>query len=164
MLHKPIPLNKTMDLSEFNCGKFDLDLWFIKYAKQAQSSGSANTFVVCDNNIPVGYYSLTVGQVDRSEAPLRIAKGMGGYPIPVIILARLAVSNNYQGKSIGSNMLKDAIQRSLVVSIEVGIRAILTHPIDENAEKFYKHFGFEESPLRDRQLLLLLKDAKRILT
>jgi GNAT superfamily N-acetyltransferase len=108
------------------------------------------------------YYSLTVGQVDSVEAPPRLSKGMGRYPIPVVILARLAVSKSYQGRGIGAAMLCDAIVRTLAISEQVGIRALLTHPIDEDAARFYQRFGFIPSPLREQQWLLL-KDARRLL-
>jgi GNAT superfamily N-acetyltransferase len=119
--------------------------------------------VVAEDNLVVGYYSLTVGQVDKIAVPDRIGKGMGNYPVPVVILARLAVRTDYQGRSIGSGMLKDAMRRTLVISAEVGVRAILTHPVDDNACVFYKKYGFESSPLREKQLLLLLKDARKII-
>ena len=86
---------------------------------------------------------------------------MGKHPIPVVILVRMAVKKEYQGKGIGAGMLKDAIKRSLNVAEQVGVRALLTHPIDENAQLFYEKYGFEKSPLRERQLVLLLKDAKK---
>ena len=164
MLKKPIPLDNKIEVENFDSGNQNLDTWFIKHAKQAGGSGSAKTYVVFDDDTPVAYYSLTVGQVEQSEVPKRVAQGMGNYHIPVIILARMAVSKNYQGKNIGRGMLQDAIKRSLMVANEVGVRAIITHPIDDKAESFYKHFGFEESPLRENQLVLLLKDAKRVLS
>jgi predicted N-acetyltransferase YhbS len=86
---------------------------------------------------------------------------MGQYPVPVVILARLAVSVQDQGRGIGFGLLKDAIRRTLLIAEQAGIRAMLTHPIDYEAEKFYTRFGFVASPLRERQLLLLLKDARR---
>ncbi len=108
-----------------------------------------------------GYFSLTVGQVDTLEAPQRIRKGMGHYPVPVVILARLAVSREHHGRGIGAGMLQDAIRRALVIAEQAGVRAMLTHPIDEDAARFYTRFGFVASPLRERQLLLLLKGARR---
>ena len=134
-----------------------------RHARQAQASGSAKTFVVVDSDRIVGYFSLTVGQVDTLEAPERIRKGMGQYPIPVVLLARLAVSLRHQGRGIGRGLLQDAIRRTLMMAEHAGIRALLTHPIDEDATQFYLRFGFVASPLYDRQLLLLLKDARRLL-
>jgi predicted N-acetyltransferase YhbS len=86
---------------------------------------------------------------------------MGQYPVPVVILARLAVSRQDQGRGIGFGLLQDAIRRTMLIAEQAGIRAMLTHPIDEDAAKFYTRFGFIASPLRERQLLLLLKDARR---
>ena len=138
-----------------------LDEWLLRHATQAQASGSARTFVVTDNDRVAGYFSLTVGQVDSLDAPERIRKGMGRYPIPVLILARLAVARQDQGRGIGFGLLQDAIRRTLLVSEQAGIRALLTHPIDDAAARFYTRFGFIASPLREQQFLLLLKDAKR---
>ena len=132
------------------------------HARQAQGSGSAKTFVVAEDDGRVaGYFSLTVGQVDTLEAPERIRKGMGQYPLPVVILARLAVSIHDQGRGIGFGLLQDAIRRTMLIAEQAGIRAMLTHPIDEEAARFYTRFGFIASPLREQQLLLLLKDARR---
>jgi len=118
---------------------------------------------VTDRDRVTGYFSLTVGQIDTLDAPERIRKGMGHYPIPVVILARLAVDRAYQGQGIGVGMLQDAIRRTLVIAEQAGIRAMLTHPLDEAAAQFYQRFGFIASPLREQQLLLLLKDARRYL-
>ena len=159
----PEVLNKKHALSAFTCGNPNLDEWLIRYARQAHTSGSARTFVVTKTNKVVGYYSLTVGQIEPMEAPERIQKGMGRHPIPVIILARLAVSKDHQGVGIGRGLLQDAIRRALAIAEQTGIRALLTHPIDENAANFYRRFGFASSPLREQQLLLLLKDARRLL-
>ena len=106
---------------------------------------------------------LTVGQVDTVEAPERIRQGMGRFPLPVVILARLAVTRENHGCGIGVGMLQDAIRRTLVIAEQAGIRAILTHPIDADAARFYTRFGFTASPLRQQQLLLLLKDARKTL-
>lgn len=150
-------------LDGFDCGKPSLDDWLVRHARQAQASGSARTYVVCDGPRVAAYYSLTVGQIDTLDAPDRIRKGMGAYPIPVVILARMAVSRQDQGRGIGAGLLQDAIRRTLVIAEQAGVRALLTHPIDEEASRFYLRFGFEASPAREQQLLLLLKEARRLL-
>jgi predicted N-acetyltransferase YhbS len=86
---------------------------------------------------------------------------MGQYPVPVVILARLAVSLQDHGRGIGFGLLQDAIRRTMLIAERAGIRAMLTHPIDKDATKFYTRFGLIASPLREQQLLLLLKDARR---
>jgi predicted N-acetyltransferase YhbS len=162
-ISKPEVLHDKHLLEQFDCGNPSLNEWLLRHARQAQSSGSAKTFVVSDDNIVIGYFSLTVGQVETYEAPERIRRGMGQYPIPVVILARLAVSINHQSLGIGVGMLQDAIRRTLMISDQVGIRALLTHPIDDRASKFYERFGFVSSPVREKQLVLLLKDARKLI-
>jgi GNAT superfamily N-acetyltransferase len=150
-------------LDGFDCGKASLNEWLLRHARQAQASGSARTCVVANGARVVGYSSLTVGQIDVLEASERIRKGMGNYPIPVIILARLAVARSMHGRGIGAGLLQDAIRRAVAVSEQAGVRALLAHPIDETAARFYRRFGFETSPAREQQLLLLLKDARKLL-
>ena len=162
-LAPPEALDAGHGLDGFDCGKSSLDDWLVHHARQSQTSGSAKTYVVTDGARVVGYYSLTVGQIDTLEAPDRVRKGMGSYPIPVVILARMAVAQPDHGRGIGVGMLQDAIRRTLAIAEQAGVRALLTHPINEEASRFYLRFGFEPSPAREQQLLLLLKDARRLL-
>lgn len=148
-------------LEGFDCGRPALNDWLLRHARQAQGAGSAKTFVVAEGDRVAGYFSLTVGQVDTLDVPERFRQGMGHYPIPVVILARMAVSRQDQGRGIGLGMLQDAIRRTLLIAEHAGIRAMLTHPLDDEAARFYLHFGFIASPLGGQQLLLLLKDARR---
>ena len=157
----PQALDASHRLETFDCGKPALTDWLLHHALQAQGSGSARTFVACDPNRVAGYYSLTVGQIDTLEAPKRVRRGMGRYPIPLVILARLAVDLDYQMQGLGYSLLQDAIMRTVAVAEQAGIRALLTHPIDAEADAFYRRFGFEPTPLQDRQRILLLKDARR---
>ncbi|WP_295584124.1 GNAT family N-acetyltransferase [uncultured Lamprocystis sp.] len=166
-LGAPEPLDARHRIDTFDCGKPALDTWLTRYARQAQASGSAKTFIVADTDRIIGYYSLTVGQIDSLDsldAPARVRQGMGQHPIPVVILARLAVSRQHQGRDIGLAMLRDAIRRTLTIAEQAGIRALLTHPIDDAAACFYTRFGFAQSPLHEQQWLLLLKDARRLLS
>lgn len=160
-LSGPEPLGSQHRLEGFDCGRFALNDWLARHARQAQAGGSAKTFVVCESERVVGYFSLTVGQVDSLAAPERFRRGMGQYPIPVVILARLAVCRQYQGRGIGVGLLQDAVRRTVLIADQAGVRAMLTHPIDVDAARFYSRFGFVASPLREQQLLLLLKDARR---
>lgn len=160
-LRGPEPLGPQHRLEGFDCGKPTLNDWLVRHARQAQGSGSAKTFVVSEDDRVAGYFSLTVGQIDTLDAPERIRKGMGQYPIPVVILARLAVGLQDQGRGIGIGLLQDAIRRTMLIAEQAGIRAMMTHPIDESSARFYTRFGFIASPLREQQLLLLLKDARR---
>ncbi|MDM7457227.1 MAG: GNAT family N-acetyltransferase [Tepidimonas sp.] len=161
-LRAPEPLAAQHRLEGFDCGKPALNDWLLRHARQAQGGGSAKTFVAAEDDGHVaGYFSLTVSQVDTLEAPKRIRKGMGQYSLTVVILARLAVTVADQGRGIGCGLLQDAIRRTMRIAEQAGIRAVLTHPIDEEAARFYTRFGFIASPLREQQWLLLLKDARR---
>ena len=162
-LGAPKPLDAGHPLDAFDCGNPALNEWLLRHAMQAHASGSARTYVVVDDQRVAGYFSLAVGQIDSLEATERMRKGMGNYPIPVVILARLAVSMVDQGHGVGVGLLQDAIRRTLVVADQAGVRALLTHPIDEAAARFYMRFGFEASPAREQQLILLLKDARRLI-
>ena len=164
MAGAPQPLNAKHQLDSFDCGKPALNDWLVRHAMQAQASGSARTCVVVEGDRVVGYFSLAVGQADAMEVPDRIRKGMGSYPIPVVILARLAVSLQDQGKGIGIGMVQEAIRRTMAIAEQAGVRALLTHSIDEEASRFYRRFGFESSPIREQQLLLLVKDARKLLS
>ncbi len=162
-LHAPESLGIQHRLEGFDCGKPVLNDWLLRHARQAQGSGSAKTFVTTDeDHRVVGYFSLTVGQVDALDVPERIRKGMGQYPVPVVVLARLAISVRHQGRGIGLGLLQDAIRRTVLIAEQAGIRAMLAHPLDEESERFYTRFGFIVSPLRAQQLLLLLKDARNL--
>ena len=127
-LSAPQPLGAHHRLEAFDCGKPALTDWLLRHARQAQGSGSARTFVLCDGEQVAGYFSLTVGQIDTLEVPERVRRGMGQYPIPLVILARLAVDRDYQGRGLGLSLLQDAIRRTLAIAEQAGIRALLTHP------------------------------------
>ncbi len=162
-LRRPELLAPRHKLEEFDCGKPVLNDWLVRHARQAQGAGSTKTFVAADEDQVLGYFSLTVGQIDTFEVPERMRKGMGHYPLPVVLLARLAVSTSAQGRGLGWGLLQDAIARTVLISEQAGVRAMLTHPLDQEATAFYTRFGFVPSPLRAQQLLLLLKDARQLL-
>lgn len=159
-LSAPQPLDARHRVEDFDCGKPTLTDWLLRHARQAQASGSARTFVSCEGDRVAGYYSLTVGQIDTLDAPDRVRRGMGSYPIPLVILARLAVDLDQQRRGLGFSLLQDAIQRTLAIAEQAGIRALLTHPLDDEADAFFRRFGFEPLPFGERHLILLLKDAR----
>jgi GNAT superfamily N-acetyltransferase len=170
MLHQKSPLSKVEaiselhDVSRFDCGGHEsLNDWLKRFALTNQNSESARTYVVHRNGLVVGYYSISAGSVSAEEAPARISKGLARHPIPVILLARLAVDKDEKGTGLGKALLKDALQRIAQAANIVGARAALVHAIDEPAKKFYQHFDFEPSPIHELQLMLLMKDLRKAL-
>ncbi|MCA1600212.1 MAG: GNAT family N-acetyltransferase [Acidobacteria bacterium] len=160
-LSPPTKLQPEHRVEGFDCGQSALNDWLGRYALPNQQASAATTFVVCDGEAVVGYYSLAVGAVDHTQAPPRVKKGLARHPIPVMVLARLAVDVRYQGRKIGQGLLKDALLRTVQLAEQAGIRAILVHAKDTEAASFYKRFDFEPSPLDPLQLLLLVKDARK---
>jgi len=154
-------LHREYDLSSFDCGNTSLNEWLRKFAWTNQQSDSAKTYVAMDGDRVVGYYALTVGSVHKHESPQRIAKGLANHPIGIVLLARLAVDRDQQGRGLGKALLFDALTRIEEAADIVGVRAVLVHAIDERAQQFYLHFGFEESTVDPHQLMLLLKDLRR---
>jgi GNAT superfamily N-acetyltransferase len=153
------PLNDNHILEAFDCGKHpSLTNWLKKYALASETARSARTFVVHRANRVVGYFSLAASSIRKEEASPRAAKRQPGYPISVILLARLAVDKAEQGQGLGAALLKNALQRCLQASESIGARAVLVHAIDTEAKAFYQHFGFEECAVGDLHLILLIKD------
>jgi predicted N-acetyltransferase YhbS len=154
-------LNSRHSVRTFKSGKHSLDLFLRRHALKNQEADSSQTYVVHRNGSVVGYYSLTVGSVDRQDCPPGITAEMPpDYPIPVILLARLAVDRTEQGRRLGSALLKDAFYRITSAAEIVGARAVLVHAIDMQAKAFYEHFNFEEFPAGTLHLMLTLKDVR----
>lgn len=163
-IRPPELLARTHDVSAFDCGKPPLNDFLVKYALQNQASGGARTYVLTRGNRVIGYYSLAPASVSPEEAPARVMKGQGRYPVPVILMARFAVAQSEQGKGFGKTLLRDALRRALAGADAIGGRAFLVHAKDEEARAFYLRFGMEESPSNPLHLLLLFKDIRQSLT
>jgi GNAT superfamily N-acetyltransferase len=160
---RPQPLRSTHDFSGFVSGEMSLDSWLQRHARHAEAAGSARTFVTSHGERVVGFYSLAIGQVPPDDATERLLRGQpAGRPVPVIVLARLAVDQEHQKRGLGRSLLQDALLRCDQVSDSVGVRALLAHALPEAAD-FYDHFGFEASPTDPLHRILLLKDLRRFL-
>jgi GNAT superfamily N-acetyltransferase len=162
-LARPVPLEKGHDFSGFDCGVVAINDYLQKYAFQNHQNRSARTYVAARGERIVGYYTLAAGSVRCEETPPRVSKGLGQYPVPIILLARLGVDLTEQGKGLGKALLKDAILRAFQASDIIGSRAVFTQAKDEKAKAFYSRFGFEASPVHEFYLYLLMKDIKQIL-
>ena len=147
----------------FNCGKPALNYFLKRYALGNQRANATRTYVVHRANKVVGYYSLAVGSVAYQEAPERIITGLAHHPVPLMILARLAVDTSEQGRGLGSALLKDAMLRTFQAAEIAGVRALVVHAKDEEAKGFYEHFNLKPSPTDPYHLYCLMKDIRRLL-
>jgi GNAT superfamily N-acetyltransferase len=149
----------------FNCGQQSLDRWLRAYASQSQRRDAARTFVTVDPDGNVaGYYTLVAAQVEHEHASASVSRGLSRhYPIPVALLARLAVSIPHQGTGLGRSLLLDALERVLRASDELAIRAVTVDAIDERAASFYRTYGFEPSNLAPNTLMAPLQIIRQTL-
>lgn len=159
----PEPLTAAHRIMQFDCGKPALDTFLKRFALINQQNGTARTYVAHRSGEVVGYYSLSAASVEIEQAPARVAKGLPKHPIPMTLLARLAVDSREQGHGLGASLLQDALLRHLQAEAVIGSRALIVHAKDAAAVMFYQKFGFEPSPLDPNHLFLLTKDIKKTL-
>lgn len=156
-------LERKHPVEPFNYGREPLNRFLIRYALQSQQSGASQTYVALADQEVAGYFTLSVGQVEYQNAPERLVKGLGHYPVPIMLLARLAVAVAWQGRGLGQGLLKDAMLRTLQAADIAGIRAFAVHAKDDNARAFYEHFNFVPSPSDPYHLFRLIKDIRGLL-
>ncbi|MGC8880517.1 MAG: GNAT family N-acetyltransferase [Anaerolineae bacterium] len=157
-------LAATDRVDAFDCGENALNQFLQRYALVNQKANSAQTYVCCQDDMVVGFYSLAVGSVDPEAAPSRVMKGLARHPVPIMILARLAVDKEHQRKGLGRALLKDALLRTAQAADIVGIRCLLVHAKDDAARQWYESWEFEPSPTDPYHLFLMLKDLKGMLS
>jgi len=152
----PQPIAAEHRLDDFACGEPTLDEWLRRRALLNQTTGASRTFVVTDTSAQVlAYYALAAGAVSHQESPGSIRRNMPD-PVPVMVLARLAVDQRLQGQQVGGALLKDALQRALTVAQNICVRALLVHALNDRAREFYTHYGFVTSPANPMTLMLPL--------
>ena len=156
-------LRRDHPLDSFTCGRDQLDRFLIRYALANQQANASQTYIGLYDQEVIGYYSLVVGEVAFGDAPERLTKGLARHPVPIMLLARLAVSTTWQGRKIGSGLLKDAMLRTLQAADIGGIRAFAVHAKDEPAKQFYERYGFVPSPTDPLHLYRLIKDLRHSL-
>ena len=155
-LDPPQPLSVGHRLDSFSCGESSLDEWLRRRALVNQTTGASRTYVVTGEHHHVrAYYALAAGAVSHQASPGRIRRNMPD-PVPVMVLARLAVDQRLQGQRIGGAVLQDAVSRTVLVAQSIGVRALLAHALNEKARQFYAHYGFVPSPADPMAMMLPL--------
>lgn len=157
-------LSPDHDTSGFDCGSDVQTSWLRRHALQAQQSDTARVYVACldGTRTVVGYYAIAAGSIAHADAPARITKGGGRYPVPVVILTRLGVDQGEQGRGLGSALVRDALFQTAAIADRAGVRALLIHAETPRAARFYERLaiGFEPSPTDGLHLILLIKDLR----
>ncbi len=161
-LRAPELLAESHLLESFRCGEDSLDDWLRRRARTNQASGASRTYVICEGAQVVGYYALASGSITMDDAPGRFRRNMPD-PIPVAVLARLAVDRTWRGKGIGRGLFRDAARRVAHAADVIGIRGIVVHAISEEARNFYVALGFDLSPREPMTLMVTLKDVEAVL-
>ena len=156
-------LDRRHAVEAFDCGREALNRFLARYALPNQQAEASQTYVATVDDQVIGYYTLVVGEVAYDEAPSRLTKGLAHHPVPIMLLARLAVALSWQGKGCGAGLLKDAMLRTLQAAHIAGIRAFAVHAKDDEARAFYEHFDFVSSPTDPYHLFLLVKDIRAAL-
>lgn len=157
-------LRRDHAVEDFDCGKEALNRYLIRHALQSQLAEAASTYLVMEGFRVAGFYSLAVGEVAHANAPERVAKGLARYPVPVMLLARLAVNRDDHGRGVGAGLLMDAMARTVQVADIAGVRALVTNAKDDEARAFYEHFQFVGFPHDRYYLHLLIKDLRAAIT
>lgn len=159
-LAAPQPLSSDHRFDDFSCGEHVLDEWLKRRAMANQVRGASRTFVVVNNEDCIyGYYAMAAGAVSQHAATGGVRRNMPD-PVPVMVLARLAVDYRAQGIKLGGALLRDAVNRAVNVSQNTGVRALLVHALHDRAKLFYEHYGFQVSPSDPMILMLRLSSAK----
>ena len=148
----PEPLGRRHDISQFYSGVSSIDTWLRSKAHLNEARGGARTYVICDGERVVGFYSLAASAMEKRRLSSRMSRNMPE-PVPVILLGQLALDTRHQGMGLGVGLLADAVRRSLVAASLVGARAVVTQAVDERAKSFYERFGFR--PFSDREAFML---------
>ncbi len=157
---KLVPLTADHDLSGFDCGNTELDRWLTDHARASQKADLARTYLVMTADAVAAYVSLTTGSIRSEAAPKRYATGMPRYPIPTILIARLAVDRRYQRKGLGSRLLAEALRLGVAASDTAAARLVVVDAVDDQAAAFYGRWGFIDVPENPHRLFRKISDIR----
>jgi len=156
----PQALENYHALDAFDCGVDTLNDWLKRRARQNQTSGASRTFVCADSsNQVVAYYALASSAIAPVVATGRFRRNMPD-PIPVVVLGRLAIAQDYQGRGLGRALFQDAASRVLNAADAIGVRGLLVHALSDAAKTFYLGLGLDVSPLDPMTLMVTVADLR----
>jgi GNAT superfamily N-acetyltransferase len=152
-----LPIDKKYQKDNFDCGYPVLNDYLKKYARQNHNKGIAKTFVALPTSGSLkidGYYTVSASVIEFKSLPESYQRGMPNYPVPAILIGKLAVNNSAKGQGLGTELLVDALFRAVRASQEIGIYAVRVDAIDSQAKEFYLKHEFVS--FLDNQLSLFL--------
>lgn len=161
-LSPPEPLRAEHELNGFDSGRPTLDDWLRRRALANQKSGASRTYVVCAGMRVLAYYAVASGELTTKSATGGFRRNMPD-PIPVAILARLAVDVSLHRQGVGRALFRDAAKRILSASDAIGIRGLIVHALDDDAVAFYRSLGLVVSPQEPRTLMITLSELQAAL-
>jgi GNAT superfamily N-acetyltransferase len=161
-LTAPEPLAPHHELGAFESGIASLDEWLKRRARRNEAEGASRTFVVSVGRRVAGFYCLAAGSVLHTAATGKVRRNMPD-PVPILLLGRLAVDRQWQGKGLGVDLLADAVLRAVGAAKSVGVRALLVHAISDDARTFYEKHGFRPSPVEPMTLMITMEEAEGML-
>lgn len=163
-LSKPHEITRDSNIAGFSCGKPELDNWLARRALKNHVSGDSKVIVITNESDEViAYVALSAATVAREEATSKLRRNAAN-PIPMGLIARLAVRQDMKGQKIGLALLREAVLRIVNASGQIGIRGILVHAMDADAASFYEHMGFRPSPIDEMTLMVSLREIEAELT
>jgi GNAT superfamily N-acetyltransferase len=154
----PRPLQSSDPVAGFDCGVEELNRYLQRFAWMNQQANAAVTYVAMQQGVIAGFYTIVAASAEHGQAPERLKKGLARHPIPVLLLARLAVDVRFRGAGLGSQLLRDAALLTVRISKVAGIRALVVDAKDNRARRFYEKFNFEPFPTNPLRLFVLTKD------
>lgn len=157
-----VAFDRRFDRTEFSCGKESLDAWLKQYAGQSERRDTTRTFLAIDpeSDRVVGYYATTAIELDLNAEAAAFGVGRRRYPMPAVLIARLAVDSRWQGRGVGKNLLVDALQRIFEASAAVGFEVVVVHAIDADASTFYRRYGFNAFADDELRLFMTTKTLR----
>jgi GNAT superfamily N-acetyltransferase len=160
-----VPLDsKSHDRSAFGCGASELDRYIREHASQDVKRDVARVFVVAarGSSEVVGYYSLSAASFKKDDLPPGQAKRLPHYPVPAVLLGRLAVDSRLRGQGLGAWLLVDALNRVALASQTIAVHAVIVDALDDAAASFYQKYGFIQFHEERRRLFLPMATVRQL--
>ena len=156
--------SKVHDRTAFSCGAAELDRYLREHASQDIKQDVARVFMAVrpETTAICGYYSLSATSFQREELPAEQARKLPRYPVPAVLLGRLAVDRDVQGSGLGEFLLMNAIYRTLLATQVMAVHAMVVVAKDAAAAKFYRKYGLIDFPNNTQRLFLPMATMRQL--